>query len=111
MNEHDDHEEECDEDCDCEDENAELEAEFKAHVEKVQEEIQKHVAAEAELDKAIELAHEHGVSFYSSISHIGQNYNVDVLEKFSKLGHEIIDEITDTYNEYGGEGWEHSAVC
>lgn len=95
-----------------EEDNSELEAEFKAHVEKIQEQIQKHVDASARaLEKAVDLADKHGVSFYSSVSFLGQNYNADLLEKYSELDQDFVDDVTGTYNEYGGSGWQHSDVC
>lgn|SRR5512147_2148002 len=95
-----------------EEDTSELEAEFKAHWEKYEARIQKHVAeAEKALQKAVDLADEQGIPFYSSVSFLGQNYTPSVLEKFSELDQEVIDDITGTYNEYGGEGWQHSDVC
>lgn len=108
--------EECDqEECECDEEseaNPELEAEFAAHVEAIQTKIQKHLEkACAELDKAVELADKHGVAFGSNISPLSQNYTPAVLEKYSTLDQDFINETTGTWCEYDGEGWEHSAVC
>jgi len=95
-----------------EEDTSELEAEFKAHWEKYEARIQKHVdAASKELQKAVDLADKHGIPFYSSVSFLGQNYTPAVNEKFSELDQSVIDDITGTYNEYGGEGWQHSDVC
>ncbi len=95
-----------------ESDTSELEAEFKAHWEKHEAEIQKHVdKAYKSLQKAIALADEHGIPFYSSVSFLGQNYTPAVLKKFADLDQQTIDDITGTYNEYGGEGWQHSDVC
>lgn len=91
---------------------SELETEFRAHVEKIQAKIQEHVdVAAAALRKAVALADKHGVSFYSSVSFLAQNYNADLLEKFADLDQDFVDDVTDTYNEYGESGWQHSGVC
>jgi tRNA(Met) C34 N-acetyltransferase TmcA len=95
-----------------EEDTSELEAEFKAHWEKHEARIQKHVdAAARELQKAVEIADKEGIPFYASVSFLGQNYTPAVLEKFADLEQDVIDDITGTYNEYGGEGWQHSDVC
>lgn len=107
--------EECEnEECECEEEgsNPELEAEFTAHVEKIQSQIQKHVdRAGEELDKAVALADKHGVAFSSNISFLSQDYTPPVIEKFSDLDQDFINDTTGTYSEYDSEGWQHSAVC
>lgn len=91
---------------------SELEAEFQAHWEKYEEQIQEHVSeAYKALEKAVAIADEHGIPFYSRVSFLGQNYTPAVLDQFSELDRDKIDEITGTYNEYGGEGWQHSDVC
>lgn len=91
---------------------SELEAEFAAHWEKYEAKIQQYVEeANQALSKAIALADKHGIPFYSSISFLGQNYTPTLLDQFSELDQEKIDEITGTYNEYGSEGWQHSDVC
>lgn len=105
------------EECECEEEegegsNPELEAEFAAHVEKIQAKIQKHLdKACEELDKAVELADTHGVAFSSGISFLSQDYTPPVIEKFSELDQDFINDTTGTYSEYDSEGWQHSAVC
>lgn len=91
---------------------SELEAEFQAHWEKYEDKIQKHVQdAYDALEKAVNLADEHGIPFYSSVSFLGQNYTPAILEQFSELDQEKIDEITGLYSEYPGEGWQHSGIC
>jgi len=108
MNQH-DNDEELD---DNEGENSELAREFSAHWEKYEAKIQAHVEeAYKALEKAVALADKHGIPFYSSVSFLGQNYTPPVLEKFSELDQETIDNITGTYNEYESEGWQHSDVC
>lgn len=95
-----------------EEDTSELEAEFQAHWEKYEAKIQALVEkAHEALTKAVAIADEQGIPFYSSVSFLGQNYTPAVLPQFSDLDQDKIDEITGTYNEYGGEGWQHSDVC
>lgn len=93
-------------------ENSQLEQEFQDHWEKYEAKIQALVdEAHAALTKAVKLADKQGIPFYSSVSFLGQNYTPAVLERFSEIDQQRIDDITGTYNEYGGEGWQHSDVC
>lgn len=111
MSEHDEEFEDEENEEESEDQT-ELELEFKAHWEKYEAKIQEHVDAAARaLQKAVDLADKHGIPFYSSVSFLGQNYTPAVLDKFADLDQSTIDDITGTYNEYGGEGWQHSDVC
>lgn len=93
-------------------ENEDLQKEFEALVESVHKEINVHIANSCrELEKACTLADKHGVSFRSSISFLSQPYIVKPNEKFSKLDTSFVSEVTETWSEYGEEGWQHSAVC
>lgn len=67
--------------------------------------------ASALLDEALTISEEHGIPFYSSISHLGQQYTP---ASFKKLWGELDDQVlenNDIYIDEYANGWAHSAVC
>jgi len=90
-----------------------LEEEFKALVESVGKEIDKKVQESAEaLNEACRLAEQHGIPFYSSVSHISQNYVPNSFpDKFGHIDPDFVQAVTEVYNTADASGWEHSAVC
>jgi hypothetical protein len=64
------------------------------------------------MEEATKIAERYGVPFRSGISPISNQYFPNSLkEKFKDVSDDFINEISDTYNEYGSIGWRHSAVC
>ena len=92
-----------------------LEEEFTNLVSEHKAEIEaKLKEASAALDEAVKLSEQYGIPFHSRISFLSQGYTPDSFDKkFGELDSDIVSELTDVYpgGEYGGTGWEHSAVC
>lgn len=99
-----------------------LEQEFKdlydAHIKEINEQIT--IAREA-IRKAEAISDAYGIPFGSDITPLGMGYTPDSFyEKFGvdeegddKLNKNFVCELTGSWpgGEYGGSGWEHSAVC
>jgi hypothetical protein len=67
------------------------------------------IAAKA-IDEAEAIAEEHGISFFASVSPIGQSYIAESAdEKWPGISKEFRNEVTHSYGEYSG--WQHSDVC
>lgn len=92
-----------------------LEDEFLKIVNEHKDEIQaKLKEASAALSAAVDLAEKYGVPFYSNISFLSQSYTpTSYYEKFPELERDVVGDLIDVYpgGEWGGDGWEHSAVC
>lgn len=64
------------------------------------------------LSDAEKIAEEHGVPFRSSISFLSQSYSPRSMKtKHAKVDVDFMRGLTGAYNEFGREGWEHSAIC
>lgn len=69
------------------------------------------IAARA-IEEAESIAETYGIPFSSSVSPLSQGYTPESLDvKFPNLSKDFIYEVTETSNEYGNSGWEHSQVC
>lgn len=92
-----------------------LEDEFTELVTKHKQEIEAMLREASDaLDEAVQLSEEYGIPFNSQISFLSQGYTpTSFKDKFDKLDHEMVCDLTGCYpgGEYGGDGWEHSAVC
>lgn len=92
-----------------------LEDEFAALVTAHKEEItEKLREASMALNEAVQLSEKYGIPFMSHISFLSQGYTPRSFEaKFGELEEDVVCHLTDCYpgGEYGGDGWEHSAVC
>jgi hypothetical protein len=93
--------------------DSEVERQFRLTVNEIGTKIQDKLSKAAKLiNEAEELAEEHGVPFNSGVSPLGQCYIPGSLGSlFSELDKEFAYNLTETYKEYGNEGWAHSAVC
>lgn len=99
---------------DVHDEDSEVEREFRLVNLEAQKKIEEKLAKAMEaLNEAEEIAEEYGVPFDSSISPLSQSYfPTTTREKFPHVDDEFINNVSGAYHsEYGGEGWQHSAVC
>jgi len=94
-------------------EDSALEREFRKAIPSAISRIDEKLAlASKYLDEATAISEETGIPFSASISYLGQSYTPASLEKkFPELERDFVNDLTGTYNEYGGAGWEHSAVC
>lgn len=95
-------------------EDSEHERQFRMVALVAKEKIEAKLAeASKALDEAEEIAEEYGVPFHSGISPLSQSYfPTTTSEKFPDVDSDFINEISDAYHsDYGGEGWQHSAVC
>lgn len=65
------------------------------------------------IDEAEVIAEQYGVPFSAGVSPLGQSYfPASTGDKFPDVDSDFINDITGAYHsEYGGEGWQHSAVC
>ena len=92
-------------------EDSALEREFRLKAAEVGSLIDEKLAiASKALDEAEALAEEHGISFHAGISPLSQSYKANSAgDKWPDLSEEFMNEITESYGEYGG--WQHSAVC
>lgn len=92
-------------------EDSALEREFRIKAEEVGNLISEKLAiASKALDEAEAIAEEHGISFSSGISPLSQSYVANsAKDKWPDVSEEFMNDITETYGEYGG--WQHSAVC
>jgi hypothetical protein len=90
--------------------DSELEREFRSTVAEATEKINAKLAkAKKYLSEAVALSEDYGVPFSASISFLSQSYTPGSVPE--ELDKEFVESVTGTYNEYGYEGWEHSAVC
>lgn len=96
-------------------ENDSIEKEFEDLVNAHKAEIQAKVTeASKVLDEAVALSEKYGIPFYAQVSFLSQSYTPDsYYEKFGDLDKDTVNDLTDCYpgGEWGGSGWEHSAVC
>jgi len=112
-------EEEGEEDEDDKDDEGEEDGELEAEFRKTYNEVGPHIEALLKdamslLDAAVELSEKHGIPFEANISPLSQSYTPTSYEKkFAGLSQDFVVDLTDAYpgGEYGGDGWEHSAVC
>ena len=89
-----------------------LEEEFKQLVEENRSAIEAKIAeATRALKEAMALSDKCGVPFNSSVSLLRQNYFPTTFDKFAKLDGDTLYELTETYYDGYGDGWEHSQVC
>lgn len=94
-------------------EDSPIEREFRIKSKEISEAIDKKIdEASAALGEAVKLSEKHGIPFRSNISFLDQGYSPSTTRSiYSELDKEFVRTITGVYNEYDGEGWEHSAVC
>lgn len=92
-----------------------LEEEFTGLVKEHKSEIEDKIKeARQALSEAVKLSEKYGIPFHSGISFLSQGYTPSSFEdKFGELDTDVVSDLTDVYpgGEYGGTGWEHSAVC
>lgn len=83
-------------------------ATLKAH-ELIGEKLQEAMSLLSDAEK---ISEEHGVPFRSNISFLSQSYTPQSMKaKHANVDTDFMRDLTGAYNEYGYEGWEHSAVC
>jgi hypothetical protein len=94
-------------------EDTEIEKQFRATAKEALAEIDAKVdTARQALSEAVAISEKHGIPFKASVSPLSQPYFPRSFEeKFEGINTEVVNEVTDTYNEYCGSGWAHSAVC
>lgn len=91
-----------------------LEIEFSKVCQTITPQIKEKIDLAAKLiEEAEGLSEKHGIPFRAKVSFIYNSYIPQSLDKkFPDIDDEFVSEETGVYKfEYGGGGWQHSAVC